>query len=73
LPHVYNIEERGLWLYYRKAQEWNNQIYIADTVIPWISEWLYHYKFWLAIGDWLEKALALTIPDRNILTTLHLT
>lgn len=59
LPHVYNTEEQWLCLYYRKAQEWNNQLYIADTIIPWISEWLLHYEFWLASGDWHGRGIHL--------------
>lgn len=57
LPHVYNTEKQWLCLYYRKAKEWNNQKFIADTIVPWISEWLYHYEFWLATGEWHGKGI----------------
>lgn len=57
LPHVYSTEEQWLCLYYRKAQEWNNRLFIADTVIPWTSEWLFHYEFWLATGEWHGRGI----------------
>ncbi|KGH44954.1 hypothetical protein IN07_20325 [Modestobacter caceresii] len=25
---------------------------IADTVVPCISEWLFHYELWLSTGEW---------------------
>ena len=25
---------------------------IAETIIPWASEWLLHYEIWLATGEW---------------------
>jgi hypothetical protein len=52
LPHVYNTEDQCLCLYYRKGREWNGSMYLAETIIPWTSEWLLHYEFWLATGSW---------------------
>lgn len=52
LPHVYNSSKQWLCLYVRKARQWNRSMYIADTIIPWISEWLFHYECWLATGIW---------------------
>lgn len=52
LPHVYNTSKQWLCIYYRKASEWRSDMYIADTVIPWTSEWLLHYECWLATGIW---------------------
>lgn len=40
LPHVYDTEKQWLCLYYRKANEWRNDMFIADVVVPWISECL---------------------------------
>lgn len=57
LPHVYSTEKQWLCIYYRKAREWTSQQFIADTIIPWTSEWLYHYEFWLATGDWHGKGI----------------
>lgn len=52
LPHVYNTSKQWLCLYVRKASQWNKSMFIADTIIPWISEWLFHYECWLATGVW---------------------
>ena len=52
LPHVYSTEEQRLCLYYRRASEWRKDMFLADTIIPWTSEWLLHYECWLATGIW---------------------
>lgn len=57
LPHVYSTEKQWLCVYYRKAREWNSQQLIADTIIPWTSEWLYHYENWLATGKWFGRGI----------------
>ncbi|WP_346864481.1 hypothetical protein [uncultured Draconibacterium sp.] len=57
LPHVYSTEKQWLCLYYRKAREWTSQQLIAETIIPWTSEWLYHYEFWLATGKWHGRGI----------------
>lgn len=57
LPHVYSTEKQWLCIYYRKANEWTSQQLIAYTIIPWISEWLYFYEFWLATGNWYGRGI----------------
>lgn len=57
LPHVYNHDKQWLCLYYRKAHEWSSQRFITDTIIPWTSEWLLHYEFWLGSGKWFGKGI----------------
>lgn len=52
LPHVYDTSSQRLCLYYRKTGEWNSSMYIADAIIPWTSEWLLHYEYWLGTGEW---------------------
>lgn len=53
-PHVFNIDlEKWLieiCLYYN--EEFNSQMLLADTIIPWTVEWLYYYEIWLATGNW---------------------
>lgn len=51
LPHVW--DDGSLCLYYWKGNEWKPDMYIADTILPWTSEWLYHYEIWLVTGEWL--------------------
>lgn len=50
LPHVYPGDR--LCLYYPKHREWHSKLHLADTIVPWISEWLLHYEIWLATGKW---------------------
>jgi hypothetical protein len=35
--------------------EWHESIPIADTLVPWASEWLFFYELWLATGEWLGE------------------
>jgi hypothetical protein len=52
LEHVYDTDKQHLCIYYKRAKEWNETMFIADTIIPWTSEWLYHYEIWVATGTW---------------------
>ncbi|WP_222125826.1 hypothetical protein [Paenibacillus sp. Y412MC10] len=51
IPHVYPGEE--LCLFRPRKKEWTKDKLIADTIIPWISLWLYHYEIWHVTGEWL--------------------
>jgi hypothetical protein len=51
IPHLYPGEY--LCLYRPKYLEWTSQDYIAETIIPWASLWLYYFEIWHAIGEWL--------------------
>jgi hypothetical protein len=33
--------------------EWTPQMYIAETIVPWLGLWLLHYEAWHATGQWL--------------------
>lgn len=50
LPHVYPGDE--LCLYY-KDEFTGTEDFIADTIVPWTSEWLYFYECWVTSGVWL--------------------
>lgn len=56
-PHNYgkNEEKKSalVCLYHPKKGEWNTNESIAETIVPWISEWLFYYELWLATGKWL--------------------
>jgi hypothetical protein len=52
LPHVYSTDEQRLCLYYPKYREWTPKKYFVKTIIPWISEWIYHYEIWVVTGEW---------------------
>lgn len=51
IPHTYSDD--SLCLYRPRYEEWSPSLAIADTIIPWISEWLFYYEVWLVTGDWL--------------------
>jgi len=52
LEHVYDSSKQHLCIYYKRAKEWDATKLIADTIIPWTSEWLLHYEYWVATGIW---------------------
>lgn len=49
-PHLY--PDGSLCLFYPKAREWNHRMWISESIIPWTSEWLFHYEIWLLTGEW---------------------
>jgi hypothetical protein len=50
-PHLYN--DNSLCLYRPKYYEFKRKDYLSDTIIPWISLWLYYYELWLVTEKWL--------------------
>ena len=48
LPHTY--QDGSICLY--KPGQWAQGDRIATTVLPWTCEWLLHYEFWRATGEW---------------------
>lgn len=64
IPHIYAGDY--LCLYKPKYLEWTSQDYIAETIVPWTSLWLYFYEVWLATGEWLGGGEhPLGKPDRR--------
>ncbi len=51
LPHVYPGNRPCLYL--PGAGEWTPDLSLAHTFVPWISEWLFFYETWHALGVWL--------------------
>jgi hypothetical protein len=49
LPHTFT-KDGSLCLYYDEFLP--SRDLIADTLVPWASEWLLHYELWLATGEW---------------------
>ena len=33
-------------------QEWNPNLWIAESFVPWVCTWLNTYEFWLITGNW---------------------
>ena len=52
LPHVYSHQNQEICLYYPPAKEWHDGMLFTKTILPWASEWLYHYEIWAATGEW---------------------
>ena len=48
LPHTF-VDG---WLCLHEDGDWGPAMSIADTIVPWASEWLMYYEIWLATGDW---------------------
>lgn len=57
-PHRFVESGNPLCLYYNKGWEWSSRQAIADTIIPWTSEYLLFYELWLATGEWLGGGMA---------------
>lgn len=51
VPHMYS--DGTLCLYYPRQREWTIEDDWGDTLIPWISLWLFYYELWLETGEWL--------------------
>jgi hypothetical protein len=64
IPHLYpnntGIEGTKLCLYLpknekkkkRRASQWQSTDFIADSIIPWASLWLFYFEDWLFSDDW---------------------
>ena len=51
MPHVYKNPLR-LCLYLPGSGEWDGQMRIDRTFVPWTLVWLYYFEEWLASNDW---------------------
>ncbi|MES2136694.1 MAG: hypothetical protein V4502_06500 [Pseudomonadota bacterium] len=56
IPHLYRQPSdhlaAKLCLYWPDGVEFNSAKYLADTVLPWASEWLGYYELWHVTGEW---------------------
>lgn len=54
--HIYGFRrDKAILCIYdtrNKSCEWNKDMVLADTVIPWVSTWLFAYEYWLITGVW---------------------
>ena len=48
IPH--RFADGTVCLYY--GNEWTSDKSIAQTIVPWLLEWLFFYEGWLATGEW---------------------
>ena len=53
-PHTYG---RGqMCVYWPKDPDnpgWQEDSWIADTILPWSALWIHYYELWLETGEWL--------------------
>lgn len=53
--HIYGFDKTGhaiLCVYCPHKSEWNSNMPIATSFIPWVSTWLNTYEYWLITGEW---------------------
>lgn len=63
--HLY--KSGNLCLFHSSDLIWNDdKIIIAETIIPWISEWIIFYEIWLITGKWLGKEIKHKPTENNI-------
>jgi hypothetical protein len=62
LPHVYNGQDD---ICVHRPEEWNSRLFIADTIMPWISQWLYFYEVWAQTGAWMGKGTHPNAPQHS--------
>lgn len=51
IPHLYS--DGSVCLYLPWNNEWNRDLLIARTIVPWISLYLYFYEVWHITGEWM--------------------
>jgi hypothetical protein len=49
LPHVYSNGDLCLYL----PGQWKESMFLAETILPWTSQWLLYYELWLITGHWM--------------------
>lgn len=53
-PHIYPDGRLCLyWPHDRQNPGWQEDSWIANTIIPWSIVWVRYYELWLETGEWL--------------------
>jgi hypothetical protein len=53
VPHTYGEGPPAkLCLWLPGTDEWSPAMPLAETIVPWASEWLFFYELWHATGIW---------------------
>lgn len=50
VAHTYGPNEPCL--YTKGLRDWVSSMYLGDSVVPWLMEWLVAYELWRATGNW---------------------
>lgn len=64
LPHVYSGDR--LCLYNPLSGDWNRGMLLADTILPWAAEWLFHYEVWKVTDQWVGGGDVYAPPDSDL-------
>lgn len=62
LPHTYGGQTD---ICVHRPEEWHKGLLIADTIMPWISQWLYFYEIWAVTGKWIGKGTHPNLPQHS--------
>jgi len=52
IPHLYDQDKARLCLYLPSSGQWNKNMLLINTIIPWSSLWLFFFEEWLYSGEW---------------------
>lgn len=52
IPHLYGRNPPQLCLYLPCTYEWQPQMRIDLTIVPWSILWLFYFEEWLLSNDW---------------------
>jgi hypothetical protein len=66
LPHTYAGGQFDICVHL--PEEWNPGLLVADTIMPWVSQWLRFYEYWEQTGSWEGKGIH---PEANPPKTKH--
>ena len=62
LPHTYGGQNN---ICVHRPEEWHKGLAIADTIMPWLSQWLYFYEIWVVTGKWFGKGTHPNLPQHT--------
>ncbi len=62
LPHVFDGQKD---ICVHTTDEWSPHLLIADTILPWVAQWLYFYEVWALTGKWLGKGTHPDFPEHR--------
>ena len=59
IPHTFSqqSDETEICLFWPgknkgEIPEWNRDMLLATSIVPWATLWLYYFEHWLASGEW---------------------
>lgn len=49
-PHTF--DDDSICTFYPESFIWNRSMKLSETLVPWISDWIFHYEIWKVTGKW---------------------